>query len=130
MLQWVMDEAAQRTGTDEEIVTRIMLINFASIHTVALVRRHCVFAICWTSKSQFFFSLPQAFNHAILHLADEPAIVQAIREQTEKIVDEEGWTKVSLSKMTKLDAFLRESQRLNGSNLRGSYLVTLTILPY
>ena len=53
-----------------------------------------------------------------------------IREQTEKIVDEEGWTKVSLSKMTKLDAFLRESQRLNGSNLRGSYLVTLTILSY
>ena len=46
MLQWVMDEAAQRTGTDEEIVTRIMLINFASIHTVALVRRNCVFAIC------------------------------------------------------------------------------------
>ena len=77
-----------------------------------------------------FFPLPQAFNHAILHLADEPAIALAIREQTEKIVDEEGWTKVSLSKMTKLDAFLRESQRLNGSNLRGSYLVTLTILSY
>ena len=47
-----------------------------------------------------FILLPQAFNHAILHLADGPAIVQAIREQTEKIVDEEGWTKVSLSKMT------------------------------
>ena len=37
MLQWVMDEAASRTGTDEEIATRVMLINFASIHTVALV---------------------------------------------------------------------------------------------
>ncbi|KAM5543812.1 hypothetical protein V8D89_002429 [Ganoderma adspersum] len=94
MLQWVMDEAASRTGTDEEIATRVMLINFASIHTVAL-----------------------AFNHAILHLADEPELVQAMREETEKIVDSEGWTKASLAKMTKLDAFLRESQRLNGSNL-------------
>ena len=46
MLQWVMDEAAQRTGTDEEVVTRIVLINFASIHTVASVCRNCVLADC------------------------------------------------------------------------------------
>ena len=43
MLQWVMDEAASRTGTDEEIATRVMLINFASIHTVALVN---VLSLC------------------------------------------------------------------------------------
>ena len=53
MLQWVMDEAAQRTGTDEEVVTRIMLINFASIHTVALVRCYYVLADCWPDLSLF-----------------------------------------------------------------------------
>ncbi len=45
MLQWVMDEAALRTGTDEEIATRVMLINFASIQTVALVSA-CYIYIC------------------------------------------------------------------------------------
>ena len=54
MLQWVMDEAAQRTGTDEEVVTRIMLINFASVHTVALVRRCDVLADRWHSDLSFF----------------------------------------------------------------------------
>ena len=37
MLQWIMEEAASRIGTDEEIVTRIFLVNYASVHTFTIV---------------------------------------------------------------------------------------------
>ena len=59
----------------------------------------------------------QVFKHAILQLADNPLYAEAIRAQSEPLVEAEGWTKASLSKMTKLDAFLKESQRFNGSDL-------------
>ena len=37
MLQWIMEEAACRTDTDEEIVTRIFLVNYAFVHTFTIV---------------------------------------------------------------------------------------------
>ena len=37
-----------------------------------------------------------------------------MREEVEGLVKEEGWTKVALKKMDKVDSFLRESQRMCG----------------
>lgn len=36
-----------------------------------------------------------------------------MREEAERVVAEEGWTKAALNNMVKIDSFLRESQRIN-----------------
>ncbi|KAI0095013.1 cytochrome P450 [Irpex rosettiformis] len=94
VLQWVVEAAVARGQGPEEIMEMMLLMNFASIFT--------------TSTS---------LTHALLHLAAEPAYVQMLREEVEQIVEAEGWSKGSMNKMRKLDSFLRESQRYNGTNL-------------
>jgi hypothetical protein len=37
-----------------------------------------------------------------------------MREEIQTVVEEEGWTKAALTKMRKVDSFIRESQRLTG----------------
>ncbi len=46
-----------------------------------------------------------------------PETLQPLREEIEPLVKEEGWTKAAMSKMWRLDSFLRESQRYNGINI-------------
>ena len=58
--------------------------------------------------------LSQAFTHALYHLAANPEYVEPLREEVERMVSKEGWTKASLDKMIKVDSFLKESQRFNG----------------
>ena len=45
-------------------------------------------------------------------LAAHPEYVQPMREEVEKILGHEGWTKSSVLKLRKLDSFIKESQRL------------------
>lgn len=40
----------------------------------------------------------------------------ALREEIDPIIEEEGWSKVAIGRMRKLDSFLRESSRFNGVN--------------
>ncbi|KAH9895701.1 cytochrome P450 [Cubamyces lactineus] len=93
MIQWVMDEGLSRNNTDEEMVQRVLLVNFAAIHTSS-----------------------NSITHAIYHLAERPEYLISLREEIEPIIQEEGWTKNAISRMWKLDSFIRESQRLNGIN--------------
>ena len=37
-----------------------------------------------------------------------------MREEIETLVENQGWTKNTVSKMYKVDSFLRESQRFDG----------------
>ncbi|KAI0368837.1 cytochrome P450 [Pilatotrama ljubarskyi] len=94
MLQWVMDVAQTRDNSYDAIARRIMLINFAAIHTSS-----------------------NTVSHAIYHLAEHPECLQPLREEMEPLLKEEGWTKNAMGKMWKLDSFLRESQRYNGIGL-------------
>ncbi|CDO73436.1 hypothetical protein BN946_scf185013.g71 [Trametes cinnabarina] len=94
MLQWIIDESEVRNGTYTSIIERILLTNFAAIHTSS-----------------------NSITHAIYHIAEHPEYLQPLREEIESIVNEEGWTKTGLGKMWKLDSFLRESQRHNGINI-------------
>ncbi|KAN0100067.1 hypothetical protein V8E55_000051 [Tylopilus felleus] len=48
-------------------------------------------------------------NTAAIHTSANP-----LREEVEAIVEEEGWSRTSLSKMRKVDSFLRKSIRLDG----------------
>ncbi|KAJ3007828.1 hypothetical protein NUW54_g3393 [Trametes sanguinea] len=94
MLQWIIDEARTRNGTDVTIIERILLMNFAAIHTSS-----------------------NSITHAIYHIAEHPEYLHTLRDEIEPIVKEEGWTKTGMAKMWKLDSLLRESQRHNGINI-------------
>jgi cytochrome P450 len=66
----------------------------------------------------------QAFTHALYFLAGHPEYTEPLREEIERVIEEEGWTKTSMAKMRKLDSFFRETQRLKGINAS-----TCTTLP-
>ncbi|KAJ3011693.1 hypothetical protein NUW54_g2086 [Trametes sanguinea] len=95
MLQWVMDTAKTRQdNTYEAIARRILLINFAAIHTSS-----------------------NSISSALYHLAERPDYLETLREEIDTVLREEGWTKNGMGKMWKLDSFLKESQRYTGIGL-------------
>ncbi|KAH9942851.1 cytochrome P450 [Amylocystis lapponica] len=93
MLMWLIEEGHARGNSMEAIVRKIMLLNFAAIHTSS-----------------------DSITHALYHLAANPEYIQPLREEVEDAVRDGGWTKDSLTKMARLDSFMRESQRVNGIN--------------
>jgi hypothetical protein len=46
-------------------------------------------------------------------LATYPEYVQPLREEIETVIQEQGWSKASISEMTKLDSFVKEMMRLS-----------------
>jgi len=109
-LSWLMDEAKGEERSPEHLTNRILHINFASIHTSSMVCSLC----CSYLRTQ---KILQSFTHALYELASQPRYLQPLREEVEAIIETEGWTKSSVSKMRKLDSFLKESQRYNGISL-------------
>ena len=57
---------------------------------------------------------PQSLTHALFDLAAHPEYIQPLREEIERVVADEGWTKSAFTHMWKLDSFLKESHRYNG----------------
>ncbi|KAJ6624415.1 cytochrome P450 [Mycena sp. CBHHK59/15] len=57
-----------------------------------------------------------------------------IREEVERVIKEEGWTKATLNNMVKVDSFLRESQCMNGngplSMTLKALLSLMAVIPY
>lgn len=86
-----MDAASEEEQSLRNMTLRIMTINFGAIHTSSM-----------------------SFTHALYDLAAMPNYIQPMREEVETVVKKEGWSKVALTKMRKLDSFLKESQRFNG----------------
>ena len=60
----------------------------------------------------------QSVTHVLYHLAASPEYIQPLRDEIDPIVAAEGWTKAGMGRMWKLDSIMRESQRLNGINIR------------
>ena len=58
--------------------------------------------------------LSQTFTNALYYLAAYPEYAKPLREEIESVVSEEGWGKVAMGRMRKLDSFLREAQRHSG----------------
>ncbi|KAJ3557279.1 hypothetical protein NP233_g11785 [Leucocoprinus birnbaumii] len=91
MRPWLLDtctEAKHRTVDD--LVMRILNINFASLHTTSM-----------------------ATTQALFDLAIHPEYIMELRQEVEMAISELGWTKAAVQRMHKLDSFLKESQRLN-----------------
>jgi len=91
MLAWLMDQATGTERSVRHLTLRILALNFAAIHTSSM-----------------------SFTHALFHLASRPEYIQPIREEVESVVAQEGWSKVAMTRMRKLDSLLKESQRFNG----------------
>ncbi|KAF8549780.1 cytochrome P450 [Imleria badia] len=95
-LSWSMDEAEGPELTVESLTTRMLAVNFVAIHTSS-----------------------HSFTHALFYLAANPQYIQPLREEVEGIVEKEGWSKAALSKMRKVDSFLKECQRIEGISCVG-----------
>ena len=55
----------------------------------------------------------QTVTHSLYNLATYPEYVQPLREEIEAVIQEQGWSKASVTKMTKLDSFVKETMRLS-----------------
>ncbi|KAF8955284.1 cytochrome P450 [Flammula alnicola] len=89
LISWLLDVAEGPQRTIHDLAIRILNTNFAAIHTTS-----------------------NAFTHVLYDLAAYPEYVKPMREEIEAVIEAEGWTKVSMGKMRKVDSFIKESQRL------------------
>lgn len=94
-----MDEALKSPDMTErdpkKIVKRIMVINFAAIHTSTFTATNMLFDL---------FSCPNAAQ-----------AVAELREEVETVISENGgrWDKHAIAKLVKIDSAVRESLRLS-----------------
>jgi hypothetical protein len=51
--------------------------------------------------------------HALFDLLSRQEYLQPLREEVEEAIQREGWTKSAIDQMSKLDSFIKESQRLH-----------------
>jgi len=90
LISWLLEIAEGEERTVPSLTLRILTTNMAAIHTSSM-----------------------AFTHALFDLTTYPEHLLPMREEAERVVKEEGWTKAALNNMVKIDSFLRESQRIN-----------------
>ncbi|KAJ8518231.1 hypothetical protein ONZ45_g4693 [Pleurotus djamor] len=118
MISWLLDGIEEPYQLDPEYLTlRILMINFASIHTTS-----------------------QNLTQALFNIAAYPQHMQKLRDEVQHTVRTFGWTKEAIDKMVHVDSFLRETLRLNSSlaltmvrkviNPEGFRFSDGTVLPY
>ncbi|KAF5332161.1 hypothetical protein D9611_008152 [Ephemerocybe angulata] len=88
MLYWLTQVAEEHGRADRDPIIRLMSTNFGSIHTTALT-----------------------FTHALYSLLSRSQYIEALRQEIDQCVQEEGWTKASMDRMVFLDSFIAESKR-------------------
>ena len=113
---WMLEDA-QRTGkvhSDDLLVQAFLGANFAAIHTSTIVCPRLPPSL----PANISTTARKTFTHALYHLAANPEYAEPLREEIERVVAEDGWTKASTARMWRLDSFLKESQRMNGVGAR------------
>ncbi|KAK7007990.1 cytochrome P450 [Favolaschia claudopus] len=90
LISWLLEIAEGEQRTVNALALRILSTNMAAIHTSSLT-----------------------FTQALFDLTTHPEYFLPMREEAERVVKEEGWTKAALNNMVKIDSFFRESQRVN-----------------
>ncbi|KAI0305190.1 cytochrome P450 [Multifurca ochricompacta] len=102
MLTWLMSEAKGVEKSLEGLARRLLLINFAAIHTTSLT-----------------------FTAVLYNILSNPEDIEPLRQEVEAVVEEEGWTKAGIDKMYKIDSFLRETLRRDGLGFIGMQRIAL-----
>ncbi|EJD49202.1 cytochrome P450 [Auricularia subglabra TFB-10046 SS5] len=91
-LQWILETAEPRETEPFALMTRLLRLNFAAIHTTAL-----------------------SFTFALYHIAAEPEKYQEpIRQEVHEVLSRHGWTKAAMERLRRVDSLLRETQRFHG----------------
>ncbi|KAJ3569656.1 hypothetical protein NP233_g4899 [Leucocoprinus birnbaumii] len=88
MITWLWNGADKPQRTAHDIAIRMIWLNIAAIRTTS-----------------------QVLTSVLFNLAAYPSYIEPLRAEISSIIDEEGWSKVSIEKMKKLDSFVKESQR-------------------
>jgi len=91
LISWLLDAAPEEERTLDRILTRLLIVNMAAIHTTS-----------------------NTFTQTLFYLAAYPEYVEPMREEVKNVIKEHGWTKASLNQMRKLDSFVKESARIEG----------------
>ncbi|TFK50189.1 cytochrome P450 [Heliocybe sulcata] len=107
LLQWLLEDAEGEERDVEHWTMRVLLVNFASIHTTSM-----------------------AFTQALYDLAANPEYLQPMREEVAAAVNEDGWCRAALQKMRKVDSFLKESERFLGLGIGTFSLRRKVLKPY
>ncbi|KAF8906748.1 cytochrome P450 [Gymnopilus junonius] len=89
LVSWLLDEAKGPQRNIDDLAIRVLTINFAAIHTTT-----------------------NALTHVLYNLAAHPEYAAPMREEVEAVIEVEGLNKLSMTKMRKVDSFIKESQRL------------------
>ncbi|KAH0838159.1 cytochrome P450 [Lanmaoa asiatica] len=102
MITWLLQVSKPEDRNLRSICLRILVLNFASLHTSA-----------------------QTLTHALLNLASHPQYMEPLRDEAREVTKQYGWTKSSMAMLVKMESFLRESQRVSGTSLCGSIYYTI-----
>lgn len=95
LLQWMIEAADENDGHPDKLAHRQLLLSLASIHTTTMSAAHALYDMC--ARPEYF----------------EP-----IREELLQVMQQDnGWQKTTISKLRKMDSFLKESQRVNPPSL-------------
>lgn len=96
LLQFMIDAA---TGVDARLVSlakRTLVLTLASSHTTSMAACQALFQMC-----------------------EYPEYIPELRQEVRRVLEEDkGWRKTTLTKMRKLDSFIRESQRVHPPSIR------------
>lgn len=94
MLQWIIEGAPESEQNIDALVMRMTEVNMAALHTTAitLYQNLCCLAV-------YSDHIPE------------------LRQEMEQSLAQYGWSKVAMSKMYKLDSFMRETERLQGPSV-------------
>ncbi|PIL31340.1 cytochrome P450 [Ganoderma sinense ZZ0214-1] len=103
LLQWLIEEVIARKCSEYKMVERLFLVNLAAIHTSS-----------------------STLTNALYDLASRPELISEIRVEIESVIASDGWSKVAVGKMRKLDSVCKETLRCHGMSLLGLVRRTLT----
>ncbi|KAF7360042.1 hypothetical protein MVEN_00732000 [Mycena venus] len=94
LVSWLLELAEGEERTSAALALRMLAVNMAAIHSTST-----------------------ALTSALYDLTTYSSYIEPLRAEAERVVRQEGWTKAAINNMHRIDSFLRESQRLNGSKL-------------
>ncbi|KAJ7591499.1 cytochrome P450 [Mycena floridula] len=91
-ISWLLDFQGQDRSV-RSVLIRLLAIDVAAIHTTSM-------ALTW----------------ALYELAAHPEVAEPLRQEIQTVTESEGWSKVAMVQMRKLDSFLKESSRIYSSS--------------
>ena len=84
-----METAQGEEQTIEKLTRRVLVVNFAAIHTSSMVNPNLYLHIIPYTE---LIGGIQPFAHALFYLADLPEYIGPPRAEVEEVIEPEGWT--------------------------------------